>query len=112
MPQHPSANPISVEDFTAFLWMLTLGDPRAPMKRGRTEAETCEINGWTVGTRLVGTESSGGWSSTCTIEITAIGERGILAKCMNHGGYEGAWSLDSREWRLAPITNSKTKRAA
>jgi hypothetical protein len=67
------------------------------MKQGRTEAETCKLNGWTVGTKITGTESGPGWSNTDTIEITAIGESSILAKC-SHGHGEHTWTLRYREW--------------
>jgi hypothetical protein len=71
------------------------------MKRGDSDAETCALNGWTVGTQLVGDEGFG----PTRIEITAIGERCVLAKTVVHEidkgwarPYERMWSLDSREW--------------
>ena len=74
------------------------------MKRGATEAATCELNGWTVGTRLAGDEGYG----VTVIEITAIGESRILAKKVSHDGVpaedlryrpsEGRWTLRCRDW--------------
>lgn len=99
-------------DVEALLWALTLTNPRAPMKRGRTEAETCLLNGWTVGTRLVGTQGGTGWSNTSTIEITAIGEEDILAKRIDPGEYtgEGPWTLSCREWREVPAKSCKASK--
>jgi len=74
------------------------------VKRGRTEAETCRLNGWKVGTRLAGNE---GYGDT-VIEITAIGQRRILAKRISHAGKpapaddEHMWTLRYREWREVP----------
>lgn len=71
------------------------------MKRGHTEAETCALNGWKVGTRLIGDEGYG----PTVIELTAIGEARILAKTVSnpsnrpHG--ENTWTLASREWEIA-----------
>ncbi len=70
------------------------------MLRGKTDADTCRLNGWTVGTVLVGDDGHGPEK----IRITAIGENLILAKCIEdkHGNavdeYEGVWSLSWREW--------------
>lgn len=58
------------------------------VKRGRTERETCDLNGWKVGTRLVGDGE--------VIRITAIGEESILA--VDDDG-ENLWTLADREWR-------------
>lgn len=74
------------------------------MIRGNTEAETCRLNGWSVGTLLVGDEGFG----PETICITAIGQEKILAKrIINHeglavDGYETTWTLKLREWRQVP----------
>jgi hypothetical protein len=63
-------------------------------------AELCRKNGWEPGTRLVGDEGHG----PTIIEITAIGERSILAKCISHHGRpqcdseENTWTLAHREW--------------
>lgn len=68
------------------------------MKRGATEAETCRLNGWSVGTRIVGDEGFG----PTVIEITAIGEQLILAKRVDGRGVgEETWTLQCREWELA-----------
>lgn len=68
-------------------------DPRSP-------ADICRANGWQVGTRLVGDEGHG----PTMIEITAIGERAILAKAISEGGEpimapEGMWFLSYRDWQ-------------
>ena len=65
-----------------------------------TSAEQCRRNGWTPGTRLIGDEGYG----ADVIEITAIGERTILAKKMLHDGKpdeepETCWTLECRKWR-------------
>lgn len=68
------------------------------MRRGATDAETCRLNGWDVGTELVGDQGYG----PSTIVITAIGERQILARCTHHGDGrihgERTWTLTAREW--------------
>lgn len=70
------------------------------MLRGKTDAETCRLNGWTVGTVLVGDEGFGHEK----IRITAIGEKSILAKLIEDrngnavDGREGSWTLRYREW--------------
>jgi hypothetical protein len=74
------------------------------VKRGRTERETCDLNGWGVGTRLAGNEGYG----TTVIEITALGESMLLAKCIEHAGKatpnrrENSWTLTCREWTEVP----------
>lgn len=65
------------------------------VNRGKTEAETCQLNGWTVGTRLVGDEGYG----PTVITITAIGEGLILAKTDDRS--ENSWTLSCREWQAA-----------
>ena len=78
----------------------------AALKRGRTEPETAALNGWTVGTRLVGDEGYG----PTVIRITAIGERTVLAVTESHNGkppkygyHEGSWTFRCREWtRILP----------
>ena len=72
------------------------------MIRGKTDADTCAFNGWTVGTRLVGDQGYG----PTVIRITAIGEKSILAVCESHdhgkpcdrGPQESSWTLTCREW--------------
>lgn len=69
-------------------------------RAGLTSAEMCRRNGWHVGMRLVGDEGYG----PTVIEITAIGERYILAKTISRNGVEdedepeGHWTLRNREW--------------
>lgn len=65
----------------------TLNDYREP-------ADICRVNGWVVGTRLVGVEC--GISETIT--ITAIGKYKILAICNTHN-MELSWTLSSRDWK-------------
>lgn len=68
-----------------------------------SSAEKCRRNGWVAGTRLVGDEGYG----PTVIEITAVGEEGILAKQISHNGKpleerEGCWTLSERDWKVAP----------
>lgn len=85
------------------------------MKRGSTEVETLKLNGWKVGTVLIGTESgANGWSQTDRIKITAIGKYGFL--CLWDYGNTGEWNdergsttLTSRLWtRVIPNRRGKT----
>lgn len=67
-----------------------------------SSAEVCRQNGWGPGTRLVGDEGYG----PTVIEITAVGEHDILAKCIAHAEgavepHEGPWALWCRDWREA-----------
>jgi hypothetical protein len=66
---------------------------------GLSPAEICRRKGWGPGTLIVGDEGFG----PCTIEITAVGESSILAKCTEpHGpGIEQMWHLDGRNWKEA-----------
>jgi len=75
------------------------------MERARiiNSVETCRANGWGAGTRLVGDEGFG----PTIIEITAIGERTVLAKTITHNGEEpkfwsreSSWDLSGRNWKL------------
>ena len=75
---------------------------RTTLRDARPPAVLCRERGWTVGTRLVGDEGQG----PTVIEITAVGERRILAKTITHAGKvpwwagsEGVWALDCRDWR-------------
>lgn len=75
------------------------------MKRvEESDADKCRRKGWVVGTRLVGTESAGKYVHTDTIEITAIGVEGILARTVTDKGYgrEQGWSLQWRDWEAVP----------
>ena len=75
--------------------MTTKNDLRDP-------AVVCREHGWGAGTRLVGDEGQG----PTVIEITAVGERMILAKQIRHDGAEetsseeGVWVLVCRDWRV------------
>jgi hypothetical protein len=77
-----------------------------PTTRGdyRPPAVICRERGWVPGTRLVGDEGAG----QTVIEITAVGETRILAKCISHAGRaprdpdEGSWMLVCRDWREVP----------
>lgn len=66
------------------------------MRRGRTELETCELNGWGVGTRLVGNEGYG----PTTIRITYLSSQNLLAvrEGGRYDGYESSWTLACRDW--------------
>jgi hypothetical protein len=77
-----------------------------------TSADFCRRMGWKVGTRLVGEE---GYGAT-VIEITAIGERSILAKTISHAGDlslacpEGCWTLSCRDWMEATAVSPTSGR--
>jgi len=63
-------------------------------------AKLCEEKGWKVGDKLVGDEGYG----RTVIQITAIGERNVLAKRISHDGdpvdfYENTWTLFHRDWK-------------
>lgn len=89
----------------------------ATTQRGRTDAETCLLNGWAVGTVLRGQEQwSGGEGVWTTIRITAIGEESILCRAIwnertgplgvtlswdRRTDREGLWTLADREWNVA-----------
>jgi len=66
-----------------------------------SDADMCRQNGWKAGTQLVGDEGYG----PTVIELTAVGERGILAKGISHNGkveeypYEMSWTLSCRDWK-------------
>jgi hypothetical protein len=64
-----------------------------------SSVELCKANGWKVGTRLGGTEYYPTGSSYCVIQITAIGEQAILAKCLTHKTDESTWILQLRDWK-------------
>lgn len=72
-----------------------------------SSADLCRANGWKAGTILEGTESGPGWSHTTRIQIIALGEDDILAKCIwedgkPERGHEGLWTLECRDWREVP----------
>ncbi len=61
-----------------------------------TDADLCRARGWRVGTQLEGDEGYG----PTVIEITAIGERKVLAKTISpKAREEKSWSLSRRDWR-------------
>lgn len=70
------------------------------MKRGSTERETCDLNGWGVDTRLVGDEGYG----PSVIRITYFTRDGSMLAITEsrHGEAvyerEHFWTLDCREW--------------
>ena len=70
------------------------------MRRGLTERETCDLNGWGIGTRLIGDEGYG----PAIIEITHFTRNGsMLAICESRQGErveesEHFWTLECREW--------------
>lgn len=66
------------------------------LSSGFDPAGCCRVNGWTVGTRL---EAPDEWNSnkTSQIEITAIGDKMILARYI--GQRECAFTLSCRDWR-------------
>lgn len=79
------------------------------------DAAICHAKGWTGGTKLVGTESGERWSTTTTIQITAIGERSVLAKTLSNvirstgkedrstgPAAEALWTLGLRDWQVVP----------
>lgn len=66
----------------------------------RSDAAVCRANGWTVGTVLVGDEGHG----PTIIELTAVGDRRILARRLAHNGIavqadESSWVLYCRDWQ-------------
>lgn len=76
-----------------------------PYENRGEPAEVARLKGWTVGTRLEGDEGSG----PSVIEITAIGERAVLAKCISMNGVaeknsrEGLWTFSCRDWQVAKL---------
>lgn len=66
----------------------------------RHAAEVCREHGWQAGTRLIGSDDVG----TTVIEITAVGQRVLLARTIsqNHRpaayGHERSWRLSDRDW--------------
>lgn len=72
----------------------------AAMKRGHSERETCELNGWSIGTRLVGDEGFG----PTVIQIKYFTREGdLLAITESRNGKdvnerEYFWTLRCRDW--------------
>jgi len=67
------------------------------VKRGKTDFETCRLNGWRKGTQLVGVIRFDG---RVEIVITAVGDKHVLARRMDDTE-ECLWDCDSRTWRKA-----------
>lgn len=71
------------------------------MIRGNTDAETCRLNGWQVGTVLAGDNGK----HPERIVITAIGEEQLLAKRISDEAgnpvhsLEHTWTLICRDWK-------------
>ena len=68
-----------------------------------SDADACRRLGFKPGTRIVGNE---GYGNTI-IEITAIGEKCILARQISHDGMimhgpESTWTLSCRRWVEVP----------
>ena len=76
------------------------------MKYGKTERETLDLNGWTVGDILEGDEGYG----PDLVKITAVGEERFLCR-WNHQkgcGWEresGQTTLSCRQWRKVSSVN-------
>jgi len=70
------------------------------LSKGSYPATVCRTLGWTVGMRIRGNEGRG----ETVIELTAIGQKRILAKVISHNGeprndpHEATWTLANREW--------------
>ncbi|TCN51825.1 hypothetical protein EV641_109216 [Rhodococcus sp. SMB37] len=67
------------------------------------DADACRARGWRPGTRLAGDEGYG----VTVIEITALGDRLVLAKRISHKGEpveqrESSWTLSCRDWKEVP----------
>lgn len=68
----------------------------------QSDAGTCRINGWSVGTELCGKE----YGRVDRIRITAIGESLVLARAVMRGNRivnerECTWTLSCRRWAIA-----------
>ena len=72
------------------------------MLPAESDADFCRRMGFIPGTRLAGDEGYG----VTIIQLTAIGERCILAKEISHAGKtsdgdERTWTLSFRDWKPA-----------
>lgn len=56
--------------------------------------EIVKAKDFKVGDKIRGYEDG----KYCDIQITAIGESHVLAKCLTHGDRETTWTLEYREW--------------
>lgn len=63
------------------------------MKRGATEAETARLNGWNIGTRLVGDEGYG----PTEIVVTYIGDTMVV--CRWPFG-DSTTTFECRDWQV------------
>jgi hypothetical protein len=87
-----------------------MSERRSTLNDSRPAAVICRERGWTAGTRLIGDAGDG----LTVIEITAIGELGILAKTITHAGepemklIESAWRLEFRDWRTVADAPAKS----
>lgn len=101
-----------IEASLRLAFSAVLGDPGPTRAESATSKTTlydrrpvaviCRERGWTAGTRIVGDEGYG----PTVLQITAVGEKSILAKVVTHGGVvpewagrEGEWCLSMRDWR-------------
>lgn len=71
------------------------------MLPGETDAAFCRRMGYATGTRLSGDEGFG----VTIIQITAVGDRTILAKEVSHAAmeeqdHERIWTLSCRSWEM------------
>lgn len=72
------------------------------LKSTLSSAALCRRNGWEPGTLLIGDEGYG----PTVIEITAVGQDGILAIARSNAGRltlgsESPWTLSYRDWKPA-----------
>jgi hypothetical protein len=73
------------------------------------DADICRTNRWGPGTQLVGDEGYG----PTVIEITAVGERALLAVTISHNGVpepvrrESNWTLMCRDWKVLTPTRAE-----
>jgi hypothetical protein len=70
------------------------------LPRYQSDAEEFRQRGFQVGDKLVGDEGYG----PTVIQLTAIGERKLLAKEVSHNGVavegtETSWTLSERDWQ-------------
>lgn len=77
-----------------------------PYENCGNPVEVARLKGWSVGTRLIGDE---GWGPTI-IEITAIGERLVLAKSISQNGVaaeaslgDSSWTFSCRDWQVVKL---------
>lgn len=81
---------------------MTTNESTRNLSLRMTPAQVCQEKGWAVGTRIKGDE---GYGET-VIQITAIGEKRVLARQISHKGQpqaerEATWTLAHRDWEPA-----------